>query len=111
MPIQNKHGKYEVFDKSKASWVCPVCKRDSLKLNEFFDDDENPTRVVTSFVCTNCDFDSKDFAITMGPTSTYNSVYRWLMREWKWINYITNKFYMNGVGDAVKVFNLKDPGA
>ena len=90
MGNENKHGRYDEFDRGKASWACPKCKKDSLKLCDVYD--APVLNMYYKFVCNECGFDSKDYAVVMGPKSTYNSVHRWLMKEWAWMNYLTRKW-------------------
>lgn len=89
MPTQTKHGRYEKFDISKASWVCPACKKDTMILN--------PVDGKYTFICAACNFDSKDYAISMTDKSSFNEVQKWLMREWPWINYVTKKWAVIGM--------------
>ena len=96
MPSQVKRGKYEKFNMMEAQWVCPNCKHDTLKLSRI-----NEKQL--SFACSHCKIDTKDYAITMTDKSTFNSVHRWLTREWSWIRYITEKFYMNGAVDVLSI--------
>ena len=96
MGTQEKHGRYEHFNIDNASWGCPNCNTDNLKLNEFFDNN-NKIKLYYSFKCRYCGFDSKYYAIVMTKKSTFNHVHRWLKKEWKWIKYITEKFYILGL--------------
>lgn len=101
MPTQIKKGKYEVFDKRAASWHCPNCKQDSLKLSDEY-------KPLITFKCNICGFDSKDYAVVMTEKSTFNSVHRWLKREWPWIKYLTDKYYMKGTEDVFSLIDCED---
>lgn len=96
MKEEAKNGKYEKFDISKASWVCPHCKKDSLKLKQIEDK-------YLYFDCDLCGLSSKDYAIAMSPKSTFNSVYREFKKQWPWINYLTKKFYALGAQAARRI--------
>jgi hypothetical protein len=98
MGMENKHGRYEKFDWQAARWVCPECKHDKLALFPI-----NEKKM--SFICGHCLFDSSDYLIYLGPKSTFNSVHRWMMREWKWIKALTIKFHDKGLYDTFGVID------
>ena len=86
-----KHGRYEKFDISKASWMCPACRKDTLILKPYNNGEQ------FTFVCAACGFDSKDYAISVKKSGTYNRVHRWLVKEWPWIRYLTEKWAIIGM--------------
>ena len=96
MKEEAKHGNYDKFDWSKASWICPNCKQDKLGLAQIYEK-------YFVFKCNNCGLDSKDYAVVMKSNSTFNDVHRGFTREWVWIDYLTRKYYTLGAKAVVKL--------
>ena len=101
MPNETKTGSYNKFNKYEASWMCPHCHKDSLRLDEKFTY-HGKLRRINTFFCPLCGFDSKDYGITIKNNDSFNAAHRKMLRDWKWMNVLLKKGYDIGVIEAEK---------
>jgi hypothetical protein len=96
-----KNGGYTNFNIGKASWVCPKCRRDTLKLVPHTHD--------LSFRCLNnkCGFDSDFYFIRVKPGKSYNKIYRNMVRNIDWMNTLIKQGYIVGYNKNINMYKSK----
>jgi len=99
MPNEVKKGSYKEFNRREASWVCPHCHKDALKLDEQFRYHGILKRFST-FFCVYCGFDSEYYGITIKNNDNINEAHKKILREWNWIKFLLKKGYVEGVNDG-----------
>ena len=102
MPNEDRNGSYDEFNKYEASWMCPHCHRDTLRLDEHFRYHGILHKSYT-FFCTFCGFDSEYFGIKVKNNDSFNAAHKKMLRDWKWMQFLIKKGYNEGVKDGFKM--------
>jgi len=102
MPNEVKKGSYDEFNRRKASWICPHCHRDALKLDEHFRY-HGVLRRYSTFFCVYCGFDSEYYGIKIKNNDNINEAHKQLLRNWTWIKFLLRKGYDEGKKDGFRM--------
>lgn len=102
MPNENKTGSYEEFNVHKASWVCPHCHRDTLKLEDHYRY-HGKLKIFYTFFCVYCQFDSAYYNFYIKEKDSFNAAYRKLTRDLKWARSLLKKGYVEGKKDGFRM--------